>query len=224
MSAPIEEPLSWFTLERYALGELDDEATRQVERRLQQSAEDRACLDAILQDDSELPPLPIPLGRPGPRPGRALSRPSYWALSTALAAAAAMLLVLLRDDAPALKAIRHVESGEKGGDVALVLTSDREGQNPETFAPGERFKVLVTAPTWFEEPLRVVVFQGGERYTPLAQGEPLPHGNLVPWPGAFALDGDEAAEVCVSWSEREPQATRAEELGDEAVCIQLRPR
>ena len=53
-------PLSWLTLERYVLDELAPSERARVERQLAQSGADRACLDEILSDLSELPPLPAP--------------------------------------------------------------------------------------------------------------------------------------------------------------------
>lgn len=211
------EPLSWLTLERYALGELDALETRRVEAQLAHSPEDRACLESILADDSELPALPIPLRAPR-------RRAPFWGATASLVAAAALLLVLLRPGDTALLPVRHVQEGSKGGDVALSLRSDRQSGEPRTFSAGERFKVLVTAPAWFERPLRVVVFQDGQRFEPLPAGVDLARGNRVPWPSAFSLDGGAPAEVCVTWSTEPQTALRAADLGEAAVCTELQPR
>jgi hypothetical protein len=202
----VAEPLSWLVLERYALGELAGDERRAVEARLAESPEDRACLEIILQDATELPPLPAPPSR---------MRVRTWA-PLALAAAAALLLMFRPGDVP--PAQRSVSSGTKGGDVAILLVSDRHGEAPTGFAAGERFKVLVTCPAWFEEPLRVVVLQDGARFEPLPAASPA-CGNHVPWPGAFRLDGDAPATVCLAWG---PRSTG--EPGERAVCTVLEPR
>lgn len=210
----LNEPLSWLTLERYALGELSASARRDVEARLAASPEDRACLDSILQDTSELPPLPtsvVPLKSP-----RKPKTPLLVAASTALAVAAAALLLVRSHAVPGS---RRLYAGVKGGDVALALVSDRVGRDPSQFSEGERFKLLLTCPPNFTEPAKVLVFQGDQRFEPLPTERPA-CGNLVPWSGAFALSGDERVTVCVAWGDALEAATpRA--LGDDAVCTTL---
>jgi hypothetical protein len=222
VSIAIEQPLSWLTLERYVLGELDEEARLTVEARLAVSAEDRACLQTILQDESALPPLPVVL--PARRREKA-RRTVLVRVSAAVALAASLLLVVLLrpPDAP-IPARRELRSGAKGGEISVRMLSDRRGEGPSSFAPGERFKVLVTTPPWFEAPLSVVVFQGSARYTPLPAVEALPRGNLVPWPSAFTLSGEEAVQVCVTWSPDAATARTPEALGEDAVCAPLQPR
>lgn len=221
MSVPMEQPLSWLTLERYVLGELDERARQTVEARLAVSAEDRACLQTILQDQSELPPLPVVL----PVRARARRRLAVWVrVSAAVALAASLLLVVLRPADGPIPARRELRSGAKGGEISVRLLSDRRGEGPSTFEPGERFKVLVTAPPWFDAPLSVLVFQGTARYEPLPAVDGLPRGNLVPWPSAFTLTGEEPAEVCVTWSPAAATARTPQALGDDAVCTQLHPR
>lgn len=201
--------ISWLMLERYALGELTGAEREQVERGLAESSADRACLDAILGDATALPPLP----EPAPRrraPGALL-----WAGAAALAASLA--LALLRPDA--VPSRRSLGDGVKGGEAAVLLVSERTGQAPQSFRDGDRFKLLVTCPAWLASRMEVVVFQGAERYTPLSGTGPAACGNLVPWPGAFALDGDQPVDVCVSWRGR--PARSVHELGDEAVCVHL---
>jgi hypothetical protein len=47
-------------------------------------------------------------------------------------------------------------------------------------------------------------------------------GNRSPWPGAFTLDGDQPAQVCVRADGRAWPVSRAALDGD-VVCITLRP-
>jgi hypothetical protein len=204
------EPLSWLILERYALGELSPDQRKDVELRLADSEADRACLAEIMADQSELPPLArvsaISSARRRMRP--------WLGWSAALCAAAAALLVVLRQPASD-DADLHV----KGADVALRLVSDRQGADPTHFTAGERFKVQVTCPPTLSGSLRVLVAQGAEVSEPLARDAGFRCGNLAPWPGAFALDGAEPAEVCAYWgSKAQPDAA---ELARAGVCRRL---
>lgn len=235
------EPLSWLLLERYALGELSPTERAEVERRLAESEVDRACLAQIQNDQSALPPLPATDTTGAPRdrstasaPGAAtlhkLPRRGGWIVVTSgLCAAAAAALLLFgpkrnvdgpESSQPALPAL---DDGIKGSDVTLRLTGERQGVDPKSYGLGERFKVEVTCPPRLSSSLRLFVFQAGEVFEPLPTSTPIACGNLVPWPGAFALDGDEAAEVCVTWSARSGTARTREELGDEASCVPLAP-
>jgi hypothetical protein len=197
------EPVSWLLLERYALGELEQDERADVERRLAASSADRACLEAILNDVSELPPLPAVLPRKKP-----LSRASWLAIASM---AAALALTVLRpfDASPERPT---APDGVKGGEVALTLISERTGRSPRVFRDGERFKLLVTCPLALSDRLEVVVFQDGQRYRPLAPASDFPCGNEAAWPGAFTLDGASDVDVCVTWGEAD----------DERVCARLR--
>ncbi|HEX5658326.1 MAG TPA: hypothetical protein VFX59_14085 [Polyangiales bacterium] len=196
--------VSWLQLERYALGELSGDERSQVERELADSSEDRACLDAILSDDTVLPPLPVPLRK---------KRTAWWAGAAALAAALALML-MPRD----LPSHRSVSDGVKGGEVAITLISERTGAAARSFRDGDRFKLLLTCPTWLTSRVHVVMFQDGQRYTPLS--DTVECGNQVPWPGAFSLDGSGAVDVCVTWTDANVRAPR--DLEPDAVCERLR--
>lgn len=214
MSELVHEPVSWLLLERYALGELNGEERASVELRLSASDADRACLDSIVNDESELPPLPaLPRPRPRPRQNAAL-----W-LGGALSMAAALALTVLRpfDSVPNR---RQVSSGIKGGEVALMLHGERTGASPGSFRDGDRFKLLVTCPSWLSTQLSVVMFQDGQRYRPLPAMSELMCGNQVPWPGAFTLDGAGDVDVCVTWSAN-TEARSASELDPDVVCERL---
>jgi hypothetical protein len=209
-----QEPISWLMLERYALGELSAGERALVDARLSASAEDRALLASIVTGGAELPPLPLypPIsifaGRVKRRPvGRVA------ALGGMVAAAAVALFALWPSTAPA------PYSGVKGSGVSLRIISDRQGPEPQTFAQGERFKVAVTCAEQPTHALRLVVFQAGERFEPLSAHAPN-CGNLVEWPGAFALDGLEPADVCVYWGASAEPRPDAREL----ACVRLAPR
>lgn len=206
----VHEPLSWLLLERYALGELSPDERKDVEARLARSEVDRACLAEIMADQSELPPLASVSTITS---ARARKRP-WLAWSAAVCAAAAALVLVLqkpaRDDLD-----EHV----KGADVALRLISDRQGDDPTQFSAGERFKVQVTCPPKLSGSLRLIVAQGTELFEPLARDASFRCGNLAPWPGAFALDGSGAADVCVYWgTSAKPDAA---ELARAGTCRRL---
>lgn len=220
------EPLSWLTLERYALNELSSEERAEVETRLAESESDRACLAEILSDQSELPALPplttnvTPISAARADKQRTRGRLAVFAT---LSAAAALLLVFLRDPARDASGPSAPEpSGIKGADVALRLISDHQGSAPLTFGAGERFKLEVTCPPKLSHKLRLLVRQGGELFEPVPRAATFACGNLVPWPGAFALEGSEPADVCIYWGAAEEPSEA--ELQREATCTKLRAR
>ncbi|MFM2419894.1 MAG: hypothetical protein RL385_4617 [Pseudomonadota bacterium] len=211
---PDQEPISWLMLERYALGELSAEERTLIDARLSTSAEDRALLASIVAGGAELPPLPAsaPISTAAERATR---RPvgRVVLFGGMLATAAVALLVFMTGTEPAPYA------GVKGSGVSLRIISDRQGPEPKTFASGERFKVAVTCAAQPAHSLRLLVFQGGERFEPLPEHAP-PCGNLVEWPGAFALDGGDPADVCLYWgTNHEPRPDAAE-----LTCLRLTPR
>ena len=73
-------PVSWLTLELYALGELSAEQAEEVRAHLETDPQSRACLARIQADERYLPALPTASAGPGSRPERALARLcSLWA-------------------------------------------------------------------------------------------------------------------------------------------------
>jgi len=218
MSEP-REPLSWLTLERFALGELSPVELLEVEARLASSAEDRAILAQIRADQSPLPPLSCDPPRALEQAHDKRRRQAWLALGAGLCAAAALLLVVRDRNDASLGAGPNVYDGIKGAEVALRLVSDQRGPQPSSFATGERFKAEVTCPPALSGTVRLLVLQGEQLFEPLPASE-LACGNLVPWPGAFSLDGSEPAEVCLYWgNERTPKrSARA------MTCTQLKPR
>lgn len=121
---------------------------------------------------------------------------------------------------PPRRVLARFAGETKGGVVSVALIGERHGENAVQFAQGERFKVLVTCPPSLRAQLRLFVFQGGTRYEPLAP-KSMTCGNLVPWPGAFSIDGQHEAQICVAWGAT-PDATSAGALGEDAVCAQLK--
>ena len=213
-------PLSWLLLERYVLGELSAAERSTVETRLASSAVDRARVAFILNDRVELAPLERDT-RLFPRRARsARGRTLLWLGSTALAAACALLVMR----AAPLPAVRDAGTTHlKGGDVAVGIHGDLQGEAPTTFREDERYKLFVTCPAHLRGSLHVLVFQAGAQYRPLAEAPTFGCGNRVPWPGAFQLTGSDDADVCVSWAADDAAAAarRASDLGERAVCVRL---
>jgi hypothetical protein len=221
MSACTAQPISWLKLEQYQLGELSADEMRRVEAHLKECEVCRASLESIQQDEAVLKPLPeitrkAPLWR-------------WVTAGTALAAAAALLLVLLVADwKQAVPDIPGSKIGFKGGELSISLVRERQGKilhDPESFAPGDRFKLQVTCPPSEEIFWNVVVFQAGGSSFPYIPEEPLKCGNRVPLPGAFSITGKSAATVCLTVSTQPPDraSLSMRDLPRDTVCTVLEP-
>ncbi len=208
-------PVSWLRLEQWALGELAAEQAAAVAAPMDECEACRACADQAAVQAVGLLPLPAPAPR---------RRPWLWWASGGLAAAAAVAILILmlrpRDDRYA---------GTKGGDdLAVELVREHRGAiaaDPQVFAPGDRFKVLVTCAGGARQ-VDVVVYQEGETSFPLAAVE-LACGNRVAVPGAFTLTGG-PARVCVVASADADAAPsrdslRADGAPADAVCVEVSP-
>ena len=220
MSACTAQPISWLKLEQYQLGELSADEMRRVEAHLKECEVCRASLDSIRADETVLKPLP-----------EVTRKAPVWrwvTAGTALAAAAALLLVLLVTDwRKAVPDIPGSKIGFKGGELSLSLVRERQGKilhDPESFAPGDRFKLQVTCPPSEEIFWNVVVFQAGGSSFPYIPEEPLRCGNRVPLPGAFTITGKSAAVVClvVSSQPLDRISLSLEKLPPDTVCTILR--
>jgi len=204
-------------MERYALGELGEGERREVERKLRSSELNRRRLEQILADRSELPALPTHARQ---QPGLRARLARWWIRAGALGVAAAT--VLLCWPRPRESAGPPGAAQVKGGEVTFELVSEQGARASERFSQGERFKVLLTCPPGFRERLHLLVFQAGRRDEPLASAQ-FACGNLLPWPGAFALDGEAPVEICVAWGRAVSAAESRQELGGDAVCSVLAP-
>jgi hypothetical protein len=212
MTLAAREPLSWLKLERYALGELSAAQRAEVERELELSEAARAAL-ATIREPLALPPLPVASVLSARR--KLLFR--RFSLGAACAAAAALALLLRVPDQ-----LPPARRGVKGGELAIELVNERAGAGATHFGQRERFKLLVSCPPELAGRLGAVIYQGDAIFMPLAEGGPASCGNRSPWPGAFTLDGDEPAHVCVRADGRSWPAARGA-LQGEVVCITLQP-
>ena len=228
------QPLSWLTLELFQLGELGGEKRLRVLAHLERCSCCRSCIQRIEADrERVLPALPaMPRRRAWWR-----SRRARTALVGAVAAAAVLLLLLAlpRTPPPSTHPPRRL-AAFKGGELAIGLVRERRGaveQDPARFAPGDRFKVLVTAPS-VDPPLagQVVVFQSGSVFFPLPLASPLPDGNRRPLAGAFALSGAAPVIVCLAVGDRPADVSRKRlsrgrpsDLPEslDVVCVPLQP-
>jgi hypothetical protein len=201
------EPVSWLRLERRQLGEMNAEEAAAIDRHLGECADCAATAAGLRGWPGELRPLP-------PAPPR---RRWTWSVLLAPATAAAVLLLMPRGDLI------------KGSDVALTLVRERAGDvdlDPAVFAPGDRFKLLVTCPAPHALRWDVAVFQAGTVTFPFADRPPLPCANRVPLPGALRLEGPTPVTICLVWGDADRARLQREGsggLGERARCERVSP-
>lgn len=208
MSAPtcVGEPISWLRLEVFARGERDPVIASHVAA----CAACRRCLAEIQTDVVALPPLAVP-GRAGV--------PRWWARLMpvfALAAAAMLALVIWRgrEHEPAPREDLTTVKGV--GEVVVGVVRERAGvirTDVRAFAPGDRWKVVVTCPPAASASVVVEVTEIGVASVdhPLAPAA-ISCGNRVVVPGAFTLTGTRAHRVCA-------RITAGESAG--SACVTL---
>jgi len=227
-------PVSWLRLERHALGELPADERADVDAHLAGCPRCRACADRIAADaQRELPALPDATRAPGLALPAPIATPVGWRRAWlgrrhafALAAAAAVFaLVLLRPhDASHVGGPRVV--AVKGGDVAIELVRERDGDpdgstawEPTSFAAGDRFKVLITCAPPLRVHADVVVLQVDGPAFPGAPSS-IACGNRVPLPPAFRITGPGTATICVALDANAPPS-RATLASGTGACIRL---
>jgi len=220
------EPLSWLLLERHALGELSAREARRVRAHLARCAACAACA-AEAGGTLAIAPVTAPVAAP-PRPSWWRRYAVGWATTAALACAAAgfLLAARVRIPSPSAPLASDTLPGVKGGDVALELVREREGtitHGADSFAPADRWKVLVTCPAGHVLFWDVVVREGERARFPLAPAGPITCGNHVTLPGAFRLSGSAPVQVCLRLTAdpvpREPSSNATAEH----LCLTVRP-
>jgi hypothetical protein len=191
MSSCSGEPISWLRLERYQLDELGEVERASVAQHLASCESCSTCLQHT-RGAVELPALPSAATR---SPGLRYARTRWdwrWtaALATAAAALAGTLLVLRPGDvarAPARPSRMHI----KGGELALSLMREHHGtiaNDSSRFAPGDRWKLLLTCPPEMQPYVDLVVLQGDDVFFPLPPTRIDHCGNRIALPGAFTPD------------------------------------
>jgi hypothetical protein len=207
----IGEPVSWLRLEELALGV----AHAGVAEHVDACPACKQCFTEITADKVALRPLVVPARKP---------RRSWW-LVPAYAAVAAVGAALV-----AFVLWRPSNDGAsiKGGDVSIGLVRDRGGAIREdvlTYAPGDRFKVVVTCPPRFAAWVDVAVVEDGARAAdfPLVPAA-IACGNRVVLPGAFTLTGARSNRVCVRVaSGAPPLRTMPNPSDDDVRCVTVVP-
>ena len=186
------EPVSWPRLERFALGAPDPA----IASHLAACPACTRCLDQIRDDVVALPPLVV--SAPAHRPAR-----RRW-LAPAFAAAAAAIVViavLMRGRPTPPDELVRAAIGVKGiGEVTLELVRERAGAirfGAASYAPGDRWKVVVSCPPSAAAWIDVSVADGVTTDHPLGL---LPAqvacGNRAVMPGAFTITGARPNRVC----------------------------
>ena len=224
------QPLSWLILERHALGELPASEASRVQSHLATCGACAACAAEARR------PWPLP-ARVMVAAGTPARQPWWrryaagWATTAVLACAAAGFLIVSRSpDRSGAIGPGDTLPGVKGGDATLELVRERQGEivhGADTFAPEDRWKVLVTCPTGHVLFWDVAVRDGeghGVRY-PLAPAGPLSCGNHVALPGAFRLSGTAEATVCVTLAADPVARARLERIAATGgpLCAVVRP-
>ncbi|MCW5806494.1 MAG: hypothetical protein KIT31_29285 [Deltaproteobacteria bacterium] len=191
MTACIGEPVSWMRLELFALDPSDAAVAAHVEA----CPACGACLAQLRADRVVLPPLTVAAAAP---------RRRWWLafLPVAGVAAAVVLLVVVRPREPGEPAARRgdVALVTGVGEVVLRTVRERDGairSDAATYAPGDRWKVMVTCAPGPQAWVDVAVLDAGAVDYPLGEPAAIACGNDVVVPGAFAITGDRPNQICV---------------------------
>ncbi len=202
------KPISRLSMELFHLGELPPNKHTEIEKHLISCAACRRSLEYIEHDTRPLPRLSIrPLSTRQSILDFSKIRLSYIfaACAAIIITGLAFLLVPTKQtiDQETAHAFTHI----KGQNTSLYIVRNRNGvvtEEPKAFKQGDAFKVFVTHLDQEEENWILAVFQGDEVYFPITSQEPLITGARIPLPGAFSLDGQEPAEICVFIGNRIP--------------------
>jgi hypothetical protein len=200
--ACIGEPVSWLKLERHAAGQSDAAIASHVAA----CPACKHCLDEIQSDIVALPPLAVPAPR----------RRSWWPRlvpAMALAAAAVIVLVLWRGRTEQTPVREDVVMVKGIGEVVLSVVRERGGvvrNDVRSFAPGDRWKVIVTCPPAASATVDVTVTeQGATRADRPLVPATIACGNAVVLPGAFTVTGRYPNRVCARVSSEQGESAEA---------------
>jgi len=211
-AACIGEPISWLRLEEFAL----DSHDAQIAQHLAACPACAGCLAEIRRDVVALPPLAVPAPR---------RRWSWrWLFVLAPALAAAVLALVLWPRRP--RGPENVATIKGVGEVVLGVVRERDGTIRDdvlTYAPGDRWKLVVTCPpaatTWVD----LAVIDAGTIDHPLPPAR-IACGNRVVVPGAFTITGDRPNRVCIRVGSELDRDRRAPVSGEpDVACLTLRP-
>ena len=252
----IGEPVSWLRLEGYVLDELPPGQRVAVADHLRACP---ACAEAERMARQPLSlagevVAPARTSARETRPRLAVrvmaaafgSRPAGIASRLALVGATALAISVARrpttesrNDELTVRAARiqapggaPERQGIKGGGVSVQLVRQREGNTKPgatTFAPDDRWKVLVTCPFGRVRFWDVVVRDGADLTFPLSPSEPITCGNRVPLRDALRIAGTRPHQLCVLLDDAPIDraaltARSAVDLGSTAACVTLEPK
>ena len=183
-------PISWLRLEQFASMRSDTAIASHVA----ECAACAHCLEEITGDLVALPPLVVP----DATPARTWWK---WAVpAMALAVAAMVVLVVVRRGGESVREDVVVVKGV--GEVVLGVVRERGGvirEDVRSFAPGDRWKVVVTCPPSASASVDVAVTEAGTTASdhPLMPAT-IACGNRIVIPGAFVLTGANKNLVCAT--------------------------
>ena len=183
-------PVSWLRLESFAL----DGRDASVRDHLAECPACARCLEDIRGSSVELPRLVLPAA-----PARKQRNWRWW-LVPAMAAAAAAIVLLMVVRRPEPQLAEHVARVKGVGEVVLGVVRERGGvirDDVHTYAPGDRFKLVVTCPPEASVAVSVTVEDAGQIDRPLPPAQ-IACGNRVAIPGAFEITGDRPNKVCIA--------------------------
>ena len=221
MNRCTDTPISWWTLERYHIGEISPSEHAEVATHLETCPNCRTRLDSIIEDRRPLPVLALAAPRPADhRPWQGvLGRRTTAAILGAAVAIACVLGWPLLTDAPS-QGPAGGGVAERGGDPVLTIIRERDGvvvENPRRYAPGDRFRLELTLPGAEPRGWDAAVFQGREVYFPSKNDAPVEPGNHVVLPGGFRVTGSMPVTICVMLGPDLPERSQLKRDGPEAL-------
>lgn len=186
----IGEPISWLRLEQFAIARKDSAIASHVE----ECTACKQCLEEITGDLVALRPLVVP---------EAKTARAWWKWAVPAMALAAVALVVVVIVRPRGESVREDVVVVKGvGEVVLGVVRERGGvirEDVRSFAPGDRWKVVVTCPPSASASVDVAVTESGASRSdhPLMPAT-IACGNRIVIPGAFFLTGSNRNRVCAT--------------------------
>jgi hypothetical protein len=215
----VSAPISWLRLERHALGLVTAAERLTIGVHLARCPACSACMQRI-EGGGDLLRLPLPAAPVAARlPGE---RRRAWRFALACLGALIVLVWLV-----------HRPARDQDGAAALALElvrvgADGQQREPTHFAPGDRFRVLLSCAPGQQGALELVVYRDGQRSFPWPTQRLERCGQRRTLPGAFSIDGASATSVCAvpegsSPLARQTLASSPERLSAAHVCRLVQP-
>ena len=192
--------VSWYALERLALGQLSPGQMEQLEAVCRENHLLKRRRGLISADTRPMPAF-------HPEQQRAVLRLKMPVL--VMACAIAMLLVTImtiilfrqQEYRPVVES-NPAYNGSKGGSLSVSIVRMRDGilsHSPDSFTDADKFKFYVTSPGdgRLTEQVEVVVFQGKDIFFPYKKPIYLHPGNMNELPGSLQFSGNRKIQVCI---------------------------